>query len=62
VQRCLRRFFSSCSFSTIASNVPPNTTFIDNTVTSAGTYRFRVQACNAGGCSGYTQSPDVWVR
>lgn len=62
VQRCLRRFFSSCSFSTIASNVPSNTTFIDNTVTSAGTYRFRVRACNAGGCSGYTQSPDVWVR
>jgi hypothetical protein len=47
VQRCQRSFTGSCSFSTIAANVPPNTTFIDNTVTSVGTYRFRVRACNA---------------
>jgi hypothetical protein len=62
VQRCQRSFSGSCSFSTVAANVPPNTTSIDNTVTSGGTYRFRVRACNANGCSAYTQSPEIRVR
>jgi hypothetical protein len=60
VQRC-RRSFISCSFSTIASNVAAGTTLLDNTVTSSGTYRFRVRACNAKGCSAYTQAPDLAV-
>jgi hypothetical protein len=60
VQRC-RSLFGGCSFSTIASNVAADTTFIDNTVTFPGTFRFRVRACNAKGCSAYTQAPDLAV-
>lgn len=60
VQRC-KRNLSVCSFSTIASNLAPGTTHFDNMVTSAGSYRFRVRACNARGCSSYTLAPDVTV-
>jgi hypothetical protein len=60
VQRC-RRSLLGCSFSTIASNIAAGATFLDNTVTSAGTYRFRVSACNSQGCSAYTQAPDIAV-
>jgi hypothetical protein len=62
VQRCKLDVTGTCSFSTVAPNVPPNTTFIDTTVTSAGTYRVRVRACNANGCSAYTQSHEIRVR
>jgi hypothetical protein len=62
VQQCRKSWTTgTCSFSTVASNLPPDTTSFDYTVSSQGTYRFRVRACTIG-CSSYTQAPDVFVQ
>lgn len=64
VQRC-RLSFGFCSYSTITgSPFAANTTSINNTVSSAGTYRFRVRACRTSGsplCTSYTVSNNIAV-
>jgi len=44
---------------TIASAVPPGTTEIDSAANRAGTYRFKVRACNPDGCSDWVSAPDL---
>jgi hypothetical protein len=61
VQGCRRALFGGCLFSSIASNVGADTTFIDKKVWSPGTYGFRVRACNDVGCSAYVHASDVTV-
>lgn len=62
VQRC-RLSFGFCSYSTVTgSPFAANTNTINNTVSSAGTYRFRVRACNASGCSAYVTSNNIAIQ
>jgi hypothetical protein len=60
VQRC-KIVSGFCSYSTVASSLPANTTSFNNTVATAGTYRFRVQACTATSCTGYGTSNNIAV-
>lgn len=59
IQRCLAG--RSCTFAALVSNLPADTTFFDDTVPAAGAYAYRVQACNAGGCSGWVVTTTVTV-
>lgn len=60
VQRC-RLSFGFCSYSTVTTSLAAGTTSYNNTVSSAGTYRFRVRACNSSGCSAYGVSNNLAV-
>jgi hypothetical protein len=60
VQRC-RLFGTRCSFSNVATGLAANTISYTNTVSSAGTYRFRVRARNASGTSAYGTSGNIVV-
>ena len=60
VQRC-RLSFGFCSYSTVTTSLAAGTTSYNNTVSSAGTYRFRVRACNSSGCSAYGVSNNIAV-
>jgi hypothetical protein len=60
VQRC-RLFGSFCSFANVATGLAANTISYTNTVSSAGTYRFRVRARNASGTSAYGTSGNIIV-
>lgn len=61
VQRC-RLTFGFCSYSTVTgSPFAANTNTILNTVSSAGTYRYRVRACNGSTCSAYVTSNSLAV-
>jgi hypothetical protein len=61
VQRC-RISFGTCSYSTITgSPFAANTTSLNNTVSSSGTYRFRVRACNGSTCTAYGVSNNIAV-
>ena len=59
-QRC-RIFFGFCTYSTLTPTLSPNTTSFTNIVPSAGTYRFRVRACNLAGCSAYATTSNIAV-
>ena len=56
LQRCRTSF---CFYSTVNSNISANTISYDNTGLGAGTYRWRIRACNGLGCSPYTLSNNV---
>jgi hypothetical protein len=60
VQRC-RILFGFCRYSTVASSLAANTNSYNSTVPSAGTYRFRVQACTATSCTAYGTSNNIAV-
>jgi hypothetical protein len=61
VQRC-RLTFGFCSYSTVSgSPFAANTTSINNTVSFAGTYRFRARACNGSTCTAYVTSNNIAV-
>jgi hypothetical protein len=60
VQRC-KIVSGFCSYSTVASSLPANTTGYSNTVATAGTYRFRVRACQATPCTAYGTSNTIAV-
>jgi hypothetical protein len=59
VQRC--RVGWGCTFTALASNLPAGATQLDDTVPGAGTYGYRVQACNAGGCSPWATTANIAV-
>ncbi|HVO89555.1 MAG TPA: triple tyrosine motif-containing protein, partial [Casimicrobiaceae bacterium] len=61
VQRC-QRVSAVCNYATVASNVAANTTSLLNTVRTDGVYSFRVQACNAFGCSGFAVTNDITMN
>ncbi len=58
VERCTG---SGCStFSPLTTTLPPNTTnYTDSTTSPSTTYRYRVQATNTAGGSGYATTSDV---
>jgi hypothetical protein len=59
VQRC-RITFGLCRYSTVVSSLAANTISYNNTVSSAGTYRFQVRACNTS-CTPYGVSNNIPV-
>jgi hypothetical protein len=59
VERCTE-IKRKCAYSAIASNLAPNTTFLDDAV-PAGMHTYRVRGCNGAGCSGWATSNSVTV-
>ncbi len=59
LQRCLRKS-SSCSYRTVARLAADTTSYEDKGL-AAGTYRYRVRACNGSSCSAYAVSQYVTV-
>lgn len=61
VQRCRRSFLSSCTFATVAANVPADSATYDSSVPLPGLYAFRVRACNTEGCSPWSATVSAFV-
>ena len=62
VERCLAT--RACTYASVAANRPADTTTYDDTIpaaSSAGPYSYRIQACNASGCSGWATAANVNV-
>jgi hypothetical protein len=49
------------SYANIATGVSADSTFYDDVLAQAGTYAYRVQACNVVGCSAYAATASVVV-
>lgn len=60
LQRC-RLYSGICRYSTVTTSIAANATSILNNVSSAGTYRYRVRACNGSTCSSYGVSNNIAV-
>ena len=60
LQRCVQsgRF---CNYATVAPALPADTVSFDDAVGAAGKYFYRLQACNAQGCSAYATAVPVTV-
>ncbi len=61
VERCLM-MGRACTFEALAPNVAAGSTSYDDVVSVAGTYAYRVRACNASGCSDWASTPAINVR
>ncbi|MCC6869846.1 MAG: hypothetical protein IT522_13590, partial [Burkholderiales bacterium] len=46
----------------VAPNVAAGSTSYDDVVSAAGTYAYRVRACNASGCSAWASTATINVR
>jgi hypothetical protein len=54
-----------CSFADVATNVPADATYFDDTVALpnlVGIYNYRVRACNGNGCSAWAPTNAVFVQ
>ncbi len=58
VERCLM-MGRACTFEALAPNVAAGSTSYDDVVSVAGTYVYRVRACNASGCSDWASTPTI---
>jgi hypothetical protein len=62
VERCLAT--RTCTYVSVAANRPANTTTYDDVIplsSGSGPYSYRVQACNASGCSAFAIAANVNV-
>jgi hypothetical protein len=60
-QRCRLIGTTSCSYSFLSPNLAVNANSFDDTVSSSGTYRYRVRACNVSSCSSFGVSNNIVV-
>ncbi|MFO1316806.1 MAG: hypothetical protein U1F58_14505 [Burkholderiales bacterium] len=47
----------SCNFMPLVTNIAADTTMYNDALAAAGTYGYRVRACNANGCSSWVNTP-----